>query len=475
MLRSRRRLNIDLGTLGIRYWYLRQTIWTQFTAHLRMPLYRNGYALMLNSVTTSGLGVGYWIIATRLYSTDTVGLNSAAISAMMFLAGVAQLNLAGAEIRFLPAAGAVTRRFVTYAYIITLVVAAVVSLGFLQGLGIWAPKLASFGSNPGLKAWFVLATITWCMFGLQDSALTGMRQATWVPIKNFVFSVAKILLLAGLASSFSQYGVFASWTIGTLIILLPVNILIFRRLIPQHVQRSEGRTDPFSTKEVVSFVAADYVGSLFSLASFTLLPLIVTQEAGASANAYYYLSWQIAGTLSLVSNNMGTSLIVEAANDPAMLDKYTRRVFFQMARIVIPLTLILVLCAPYILRVFGAGYVDGATNLLRLLALSTIPATIVGLYTSVSLSRRHMKAVVALQIGSCGLVLVTSYFLLHRFGVAGAGLGWLISESFFAVILLFTPELHILRPSHRHRHRKVYAWEHSAANVHDTADSKEQH
>ena len=50
--------------------------------HLRTPLYRNGYALVLSSATTSVLGMAYWFLAARTYTPDVVGLNAAAIAAM---------------------------------------------------------------------------------------------------------------------------------------------------------------------------------------------------------------------------------------------------------------------------------------------------------------------------------------------------------------------------------------------------------
>ena len=74
-------------------------------AHLRVPLYREGYALVLNSGLVSLFGVLYWLLAAHYYSPHVLGLNSAAISAMMFLAGVSQLNLMSALMRFIPVAG----------------------------------------------------------------------------------------------------------------------------------------------------------------------------------------------------------------------------------------------------------------------------------------------------------------------------------------------------------------------------------
>ena len=71
-------------------------------SHLRKPLYRNGYALIINSISTSILGVLYWVIAARFYATEAVGINAATISTMTFLSSAARFYLDGALIRFLP-------------------------------------------------------------------------------------------------------------------------------------------------------------------------------------------------------------------------------------------------------------------------------------------------------------------------------------------------------------------------------------
>src|SRR5438874_13639391 len=98
----------------------------RLVAHMRVPLYRNAYALTFSSITTAGLGMVYWLLAARYYTTDVVGLNSAAIAALMFLTGVSGLYLDGALIRFIPRAGRATVRLVGYAYLITGIVATLV-------------------------------------------------------------------------------------------------------------------------------------------------------------------------------------------------------------------------------------------------------------------------------------------------------------------------------------------------------------
>jgi hypothetical protein len=71
-------------------------------------LFRNAYALMLNTGISAVLGLGFWLAAARYYSESAVGQGSAAIAAMKLLAGLTAVTLTGALARLIPVAGRAT-------------------------------------------------------------------------------------------------------------------------------------------------------------------------------------------------------------------------------------------------------------------------------------------------------------------------------------------------------------------------------
>jgi O-antigen/teichoic acid export membrane protein len=410
----------------------------RFIANLRVPLYREGYALVLSSALTSGLGMVYWVLVARNYTTTVVGLNSATMSAMFFLANVSQLDLVSALNRFIPEAGRKTGRLVIYAYLISSAIALGSSLLFVMGLNIWAPTLGFLKSSTFFIVWFVIATMTWCIFTLQDSVMIGLQQAKWVPIENVFFALAKIILVVALAKPFPQYGVFASWTIPLTASLLPVNILIFWCLIPKHIKETKDRVKSIIPAQILRFVTGNYLSSLIWMATNSLLPIIVIERAGATANAYYYLSWTIAYSLYLVSLNMGMSLITEAATKQKKIYAYSYRQFLQTARLLLPAVAIVMLGAPYILRLFGKSYAMEGVLLLRLLCLSAVPYMVNSFFICIARVQHRLVALVLVQASLCALVLSLSIILLDSIGIAGIGISWLLSQSIIAVFLLVT-------------------------------------
>ena len=72
---------------------------------LRSPehnLPRNSLFIMLNTFLGSGFGLVIWVAAARLYAPDQLGLGTAYLSTLTFLAGLAELGLGTAIIRFGP-------------------------------------------------------------------------------------------------------------------------------------------------------------------------------------------------------------------------------------------------------------------------------------------------------------------------------------------------------------------------------------
>jgi O-antigen/teichoic acid export membrane protein len=421
---------------------------SRLLAHLRAPLFREGYALVLNSGLTSVMGLVYWVIAARYYSAHAVGVNAAAISAMMFLAGVSQLNLMSALMRFLPVSGRGSTRFVATSYVVSGTISIVVALAFLAGLREWAPDLDFLTSNAWFCVWFVGATMAWSVFNLQDSVLTGLRAAIFVPVENLVFSVAKIALLVALAAVSPRFGVFASWTGALVFSLVPVSLLLFARLLPRHRRRADERMQPPTRAQVARFVSADYLGSLCWLASTALMPVIVVALAGPSQNAYFSLAWMIALPLYALSVSTGASLVVTGAGDEANVSVYARQVLVQTARLVVPVALGVALAAPYVLRIFGGHYSDKGATTLSLLALSAMPGMINALYVSVYRVRRTMRAVVAALAAQAVLIIGLGIVLLEAVGIAGVGVAWLVGQSVVAAAqFLIEPRALWARPT----------------------------
>ncbi|MFE6485232.1 lipopolysaccharide biosynthesis protein [Streptomyces sp. NPDC057757] len=406
-------------------------------------LFRNAYALMLNTGISAVLGLGYWLVAARYYSETAVGQGSAAIAAMKLLAGLTAVTLTGALARFIPVAGRSTGRLILRTYAGSSVVVALAAVVFLLTLSVWGPSYR-FLHGPVAGVGFVLAVVAWSLLTLQDGVLTGLRSALWVPVGNTVFSAVKLMLLVAIAAAIPATGVFVSWVAAIAVSTVPLGWLVFRRLVPRHVKATGEDAEPPSMREIGRFLAGDYTGSLFSLAVVYLVPVIVASQVSSADNAYFYITATIGGTVNLLAINMGASLTVEGSHAPARLAANTRAALRRMARIMLPVGALLFLGAPLILRVFGQAYADAATPLLRWFAVGGLLRVVMETYFAVLRAQSRTAGLAWLQGLLCTLVLGLTVILLPRMGLTGAGVAEVVSLA--VIVAIAAPRLYrILR------------------------------
>lgn len=404
--------------------------------HLNDDLYRTGYFLIIGTGITSLLGIAFWALAARAYSAHEVGQNAAAISAMTLVSGVCSLGLSSVLVRYLPIAGTADKRLVVGSYGLTTGLSLIFGVIVAATSSIWSPTL-SFLAEPGWIAGFTLATAANTIFTLEDSVLTGLRAAHWIPLENSLYALAKLILLIALAALLPHAGPFVAWNTPLLPAILLVNYLIFRRLLPRY--KSFGELD---RGKVIRMAAGNYGGNLFALVGNMYLPILVANQASAAQAAYFFVPWMICIALQLVPINVITSLTVEAARDMPQLRQLTRRTLAHAMRLTAPLAVLAALVAPLGLLVFGQAYADAGTSLLRLLAIGTIPNVVVALGIGVARIEHKGNWVIAIQGVQFAILLGGSALLLPSQGIEAVGLMWVASQVLLAAALLAT----ILRP-----------------------------
>jgi O-antigen/teichoic acid export membrane protein len=392
---------------------------------------------MVGTGLTSVLGFVFWVLAAHLYPARLVGLSSAVIAAMGAISGFCTLGLDAVLVRYLPTAGRWARPLVVRSYSVTIAASLLAGAVAAATSSVWSPRLRFLGQSPEWLVGFALATAVWTVFTLEDSVLTGVRSPQWIPLENSLYSLVKLILLFVLAGALPRAGMFLAWTAPAALTLAGFTVLIFGKLIPR---QASARPAASLDRRVLTRVAAgNYAGMVCLIAGTALLPVIVANETNLALTAYFYVPWTIITVLRLIAANVMISLTVEGALDEPGLGRLTRRAFLHTMRIVLPLIVVCLVAAPWILRLFGAGYADAGSGLLRLLALGSIPNVIVALGIGVARVRHEARVVFAIQAAEGILMVALSFALLPSAGIEGVGIAWLVSQAVIAAVLLAGP------------------------------------
>jgi O-antigen/teichoic acid export membrane protein len=122
------------------------------------------------------------------------------------------------------------------------------------------------------------------------------------------------------------------------------------------------------------------------------------------------------------------SLFAEGSHDEQKLVGDVTRSLKLTLLLVVPAIIIFFLAGDKILLLFGTAYSENATTLLRVLAVSALPASVNYIYFSLRRVEMRMKSVVGLSASIAVVTLALSFFLLPRMGILGAGVSYLIAQ-----------------------------------------------
>ena len=393
----------------------------QASRHWSDPLSRGGLALLLNTGLTGVLGFGYWIVAARLFSTFAVGVAGALVAATTLFSGLGQLNLSGMLMRFLPTAGASSRRLVLAAYGFAAGTSALLAAVALVGIRRFAAPSSPLRLDVTQSAMMVLAAAVMAIFILQDNVLVGLRRAVWVPAENGAFGVAKIIALAVVAPLGTAFALFAAW-MTPLVLTIPVisSALFFRFLPPAARPPTAGQLGPQKRAILYRFAAGDAAGGIFTQTWTYLLPILITASLGARNNALFFTSFLFSSTIDQVAANYASPLTVEGAHAPDRIPALIRQALRHIFIIVLPIVIVMCTVCPWLLRAFGDKYAPAAP-LLALLLIACLPKAICTVYYSYCRIQRSTHRSAIIQACVCVLTLSAAAAGTHRFGLIAVG------------------------------------------------------
>src|SRR4030042_5985578 len=146
-------------------------------------LYRNAIYLMLNTGVMAFLGFFFWVINTRLYSTEQVGIGTTLISVMMLISSFSILGLDSALIRYLPASVRKNEKINTSFILVTLM-SILISMIYLIFLKTFSPKLLFIRENIIFALLFVLFIVFCSLNTISENIFIAYRSSNYVLIKS---------------------------------------------------------------------------------------------------------------------------------------------------------------------------------------------------------------------------------------------------------------------------------------------------
>ena len=398
----------------------------------------NAGSLIGTTAVTTSLGFAYWWLAARRFPPATVGLSSAAISAMMLLGTVCILGLGTLLIGELPRQPGKEASLIIAALIVVggvggcagiafALIAPFVSAGF-------QPLRASLGDIAIFTVGVSLTAITLVI----DQALIGLLHGELQLWRNTLFAVTKLaaLFVAALWLSHAVgLTIYATWTIGNIISLVALaGFAILKGKWSGRIQLPQwGLLRKFGPAAL-----EHHIFNLILLAPNLILPLLVTIMLSTTANAWFYVSSMLASFGLFACFALTTVLYATNSAQPTTLAPKARVTLGVATVIGVLATCVLFFGAKQILGLFGHIYAEQATWSLRILAFGVFPIIIKDHY--VAICRIQGRIMNAVLLAGFGLFLESSIPALggHISGLPGLSLGWVLGACMEALLMFPT-------------------------------------
>lgn len=386
---------------------------------------RNSFYIFLNTVTISFLGFIFWMIASRLYNSEDIGIAAALISSTGIITYLSGFGLGTSLIRFLPNSSEKKALFTTILVFSTVNIVLLGSI-FIIEIDLFAPSLEIL-KDSFFAITFLIFLILVISSSLFSNALLAFRKANLSFLQNFV-SILRLLFLI-LLSYYGVAGIF--WSLGLSYL---VSVLIGIYLLSKMGPVFKPAFKIGLLKGIIPFSIANYISDLLAVIETSILSIIILNEIGPSEAAYFYIAFSIVGILYAVPTSVFTSLLIECSHGEPLIKNIKQSIFIILMTAT-PLALVMYLFGGVLLSLFGNEYFN-AYGLLKLFILSLPLFMITTMYLTI---KKIQKDNTHLILASSFLVFSTtlfSFFLIQYYGLIGAGIGWIAGQGITTVLIL---------------------------------------
>jgi len=400
---------------------------------VRSSLYANAFYIMLSQAGMALLGFFFWVIVARYYTEAEVGYSSAIISAIGLVSLIAHMGLESFLVRFLSRSEAPVNLFntcLTY----SAVAALVVSLLCAAGMTIWSSEIGFVATQPVFLAAFVCFCVASNISGTTSGALIGCRKSHLLLVKDTAFGIVKLGLPLLFVAYFHSFGIVASWGIATMAGMVIALVALVPRAIPGYAF-----APAFGARLVRrawGFSGLSYAITLVGTMPRYAMPLIVINALGPEETGFFYVAWAMATVLYLIPGAVAQSLFAEGSYNKRALRRHVVQALGMSYVLLIPTCLFFVLLGGPLLSAFGAGYSERSLDLLRILALTSLPMTVERVHFSALRVRGYLKEVLVWRSLLTVCLIAPSWYFVRTEGLEAIGWVFLAVHVVSAILML---------------------------------------
>lgn len=416
--------------------------WASIVGFVRTdPMLRSALYLILNSGIQAGLGFAFWIITARFFSTESVGLASSLISASNLIAFLGLLGMNTTFVRYLPMTSS-WNSLITAGTSLVAVGSGFVALVYVLIMPVVSQPISFVAHSLPLAVGFVLLTAGAGVNQLTDSVFIAAGKSQFNALVDGVIGGGTKIALVLVLADAGAYGVFGAAT-GGFVAAAAASLLLMVKVLRW---RPEFRSFIQVLKPVLSFSGTNYVSSILNLLPILIVPLIILDRIGASTEAYYFVSYQLATLLYQAVFSVEQSFLSEGAGANGLSKAVLMRSIRILLALCIPAFILVALFGHQLLALFGPKYASNTGITLIPLAAAVFPIAAGNWFTTVLRLTTTRLGPIVWSTAVSGIVIIGMAWVLAPRGLVAVAMAWPVGASVGAV-LVGVPAVRALRRS----------------------------
>ncbi len=390
---------------------------------------KNSIFLIMTNLFSLAIGFFFWMIATRLYTPDDVGIISAILSSMSLIAVISSVGLPMALTLYLPANTKDADKIINSSLIVCIIISITISLMFLLGIDIFAPKLKMILRNLELMIVFVMTTTMATVSLLIGGIFVAGKKSSFHMIKENIFGITKTVLLV-MMPGLGAIGIFISWSMGLTVAIIIGFILMFK------LWRYRPMTtfDPI-IKKMAKFSVGNYIAGIFYNLPKFIFPIIIVDTISADSAGYFFIAMTIAGLFYGVPEAIAGPFLADSYNKEKFWINVDSAIRFDMY-ILIPGLLLLMIFGRSILGVFNPNYAIHSFNTLMILAVTSIPISLITTFNMINNAQKKVVTVIKIDAFVATTTIVLSIILMKAWNIEGIAISYLTANIVASVIII---------------------------------------
>lgn len=389
-------------------------------------LLRGSIGLTVYTVCAALMGFAYWVLVARVYDVAVVGAAGVVVGIAPLLSMVAALGMPETVIRSMPGNGNRVRLWRDATLLTGLAAVVIAGVWTITGRGnvVFAPVSGTW-HLAGILIAMVGAT---AVSSVSVATAIAGRRSIWLTMEALGGGAVRLAATAMLADR-GLDGLLSGYTIGSL-----AAATISAAVAAVAARDSTIDVDAGSSADAPGglqytqwrYAVSNWIAGMVSMLPKSVIASVVAWRTGVEEAAWVAIPLLILNVITIIPSAVARSLFSEGARDGMMVG---RALFVRAVRLAGGATfaagVVVVISAPWMLRVFGDAYSENATDTMRLFAVAAVLSVPNYLLDAVLNLRRRRHAFMVTNIVGTAMVLVSITVLTS---ITGLGVAWIVGQ-----------------------------------------------